>query len=106
MDVTSGRFTFAIIAASLALAALSRMTWIHVWSVDGVLPNSIAGPTSVHGQDLQNVTGSDGDAVLAAAISCAVIVIVSLSGPPLRRLGGAAIAVAAGLAGMIAIVNA
>jgi hypothetical protein len=93
-------------AASVVLAVLSRMTWIYVNSIDGILSSFAMRRFGVRGQDLDNVTESDGNAVLIIAGACAAIAFVSLSGPPIRRLCGAAIAIAAGLAATIALVNA
>lgn len=105
MGLTSERAAYAVIAASIALAVLSRMTWVYVHSLSGVLSFISMGPFGVKAHDLHNVTQSDGDTVAIIAGVCAGIALISLAGPPIRRMCGAAIGVCAGIAATIALVN-
>ncbi len=102
MGLTSERAAYAIMALSVELAGLSRMTWLSVSRLDGFLTEGGPWSRRITARDIHSVTTSDGDRVLYIAGICAAIAIVSLVGPPIRRLCGLALAAAAGLATMIA----
>jgi hypothetical protein len=87
--------------AGAIMALLSRMTWIYVWRVDGILDIDAFGPGKIAGRDVANVTSSDGDAVLILACVCVGIALVSLNGPPIRRICGLALTAAAGFSSAI-----
>jgi hypothetical protein len=92
MGLRAVRAAYLAMVLGAVMALLSRMTWVHVTCVDGFIP---CGPgtlsaSSVHGI----INDSDGNSVLILAAVSIVASIVSLSGPPIRRLSGAAVALA------------
>lgn len=105
MGVSTDRVAFVVIFLAAIVAGLSRMPWIHVQNLNGVLSIFSVGEFSVHGPDLRNVTQSDGNAVAIMAGACVVSAFVSFAGAPLRRPFGAGVALAGAATSIIAIVN-
>jgi hypothetical protein len=98
MGVRADRAAYLAMVLGAVIALLSRMTWIYVWRVDGILSFISVGPGNIAGRDVVNVTSSDGDAVLILACIYIGVALVSLNGPPIRRMCGLALTAAAGLA--------
>jgi hypothetical protein len=104
VGVRGERAAYLAIAASLVLVALSRMTWVHLTCVDGFIP---CGPGTLSASRVHGIiSDSDGNSVLILAAVSIVASIVSLSGPPIRRLSGAAVALAGSLIALMAATDA
>jgi hypothetical protein len=97
MGMRAERAAYVVMVLGAVMALLSRMTWIYVWRVDGILDFVSAGPGKIAGRNVANISSSDGDAVLILACICIGLALVSLSGPPIRQLCGLALTAAAGL---------